>query len=136
MLVTDLELPELDYLDPELRGPRYHEVVHELRERSWLARSPLAYVVLDREASSYFLRSRSAAFPGKQIGELFGITDGPLYEEIQRNILHLDGADHSRLRHLVNPAFTPKAAERWRPAMRRFIAELHDAIGADGRTEF
>jgi cytochrome P450 len=135
VLVTELDLPQLDYLDTSLSGPRFHDVVRELRERTWVARSPLAYVVLDREASSFFLRSRSAAFPGKQIGELFGITEGPLYEEIQRNILHLDGADHARLRHLVNPAFTPKAVERWRPAMRRFLAELYEAVPGDGRCE-
>jgi cytochrome P450 len=135
VLVSELELPELDYLDPDLRGPRYHETVHALRERSWLARTPLAYVVLDREAASFFLRTRSATFPGQQLAELFGITEGALAEEVRRNILHLDGADHRRLRNLVNPAFTPRAADRWRPAMRGFLASLVDALPADGRCD-
>jgi cytochrome P450 len=136
VLVTDLELPELDYFDPELRGDRYHATVHALREQSWLARSPLAFVVLEREAASFFLRTRSATFPGKQLAELFEITEGPLAEEIQRNILHIDGDDHRRLRNLVNPAFTPRAADRWRPAMRGFLEELHAAVPEDGRCEF
>jgi cytochrome P450 len=135
-LVTELELPELDYLDPELRGPRYHEAVAGLRSRGWLARTPLAYVVLEREAASFFLRTRSATFPGRQIAELFGISEGPLHEEIQRNILHLDGADHRRLRNLVNPAFTPRAADRWRPVMRGFLAELWEALPASRECDF
>ena len=131
-----MELPELDYLDPDLRGPRYHEIVADLREQGWLAKSPLAYVVLEREAANFFLRTKSATFPGKQIAELFGIAEGPLHEEIQRNILHIDGADHRRLRNLVNPAFTPRAADRWRPVMRGFVEELYALIPASGETEF
>src|SRR3712207_1513439 len=83
------------------------------------------YTTLFRsEAASFFLRTKQAAFPGKQIAELFQIGDGPLKEQIDRNILHLGGDDHRRLRNLVNPAFTPRAADRWRPVMRGFVEEL------------
>ncbi|HEX8205706.1 MAG TPA: cytochrome P450 [Solirubrobacteraceae bacterium] len=135
-VVTDLELPELDYLDPDLRGPRYHEAVERLRERGWLARSPLAFVVLEREAASFFLRTKSATFPGRQIAEMFNIEPGPLRDEIDRNILHIDGADHRRLRNLVNPAFTPRAADKWRPVMRGFVEELWAAWPESGEGDF
>jgi len=114
-----MDLPELPYYDPELRGPRFHEVMRDLASEHWLARFPLGYVVLDREAGEFFLRSRSTTFPGKKVAEVFGVTDGPLREEIDRNILHIDGPQHARLRGLVNHAFTPKAADRWRPVMRK-----------------
>ncbi len=126
-LVTDLDLPAFDYTDAELHGPRFHATMRELRARGWLASTPLGYVVLEREAAAFFLRSRAAEFPGMKIAEIFGIEDGPLYEEMRRNILHINGADHARLRGLVNPSFTPRAAERWRPAMRAFMGELLDA---------
>ena len=135
-MITELELPELDYLDPDLSGPRYHEVVSDLRSRGWLARSPLAYVVLEREAASFFLRTKSATFPGKQIAEMFGIEPGPLREEIDRNILHIDGADHRRLRNLVNPAFTPRSADKWRPVMRGFLDELWATVPVGGECDF
>ena len=134
--VTELELPELEYFDPELRGPRFHAEMEELRERTWLARSPLGVFVLDREAAGFFLRTRSATFPGMKIAELFEIEEGPLLEEMRRNILNLNGADHRRLRNLVNPAFTPRAADRWRPVMREFLGELWDAVRDDGRCDF
>src|SRR5829696_10404544 len=98
-----------------------------MREQSWIASMPLGFATLEREAGEFFLRSRSFTFPGMKIAEIFGIHDGPLYEEIRRNILHINGADHARLRGLVNPSFTPRAAERWRPAMREFMGQLLDA---------
>src|SRR5256714_2938997 len=135
-LVTEMELPVLDVMDPSLRGPRFHEVMLELRDRTWLAAAPFGFVVLDREASTFFLRTRSATFPGMKIAEIFGVESGPLREEMERNILHLDGPVHARLRHLVNPAFTPRAADRWREAMRGFLAELFETVRDAGRCEF
>jgi cytochrome P450 len=134
--VTDLELPELDYFAEELRGERFHEVLGELRARSWLATSDLGYFVLDREAAAFFLRTRSATFPGMRIAEMFGVEEGPLLEEMRRNILHINGDGHRRLRNLVNPAFTPRAADRWRPAMREFLARLWAPLAGERSCEF
>src|SRR5215210_7156693 len=133
--VGELELPAFDYTDPALRGPRFHAEMRALRERGWLASMLLGYVALEREAGEFFLRSRSFTFPGMKIAELFGIDDGPLWEEIRRNILHVNGADHRRLRGLVNPAFTPRAAERWRGAMRATLEELFGEFAAERRCE-
>jgi cytochrome P450 len=134
-LVTDLEVPQFDYLDPELRGPRFHERMRELHGESWIAQSPLGYFVMDREAVEFFLRSRKLTFPGMKVAEVFGVTDGPLYEEISRNILNINGADHSRLRRLVNPALTGRAADVYRPAMRGFLEELTARFAGSGRCE-
>src|SRR4051812_5854334 len=134
-LITDLELPALDVMDAALRGPRFHETMLELRDRTWLASAPFGYVVLDRESAAFFLRTRSATFPGMKIAELFGVDSGPLREEMERNILHIDGAAPSRLRTLVTPAFTPRAADRWRPAMRGFLEQLFAPVAEAGRCE-
>ena len=123
-------LPELPYFDEDLRGPRFREVMRELSAESWLATSPLALFVLEREAGEFFLRSRSTAFPGERVAEIYGIEDGALREQIDTNILHLHGEAHSRLRGTVNHAFTPKAAGAWRPVMRDFINGILD--GHDG----
>jgi cytochrome P450 len=135
-LVTNLELPKLDYFAEDLRGERFHEVMGELRARSWLASSDLGYFVLDREAAAFFLRTRSATFPGMRIAEMFGVEEGPLLEEMRRNILHINGDGHRRLRNLVNPAFTPRAADRWRPAMREFLERLWAPLAGERSCEF
>ena len=127
-----LPLPELDINDPALHGPAFHALLDRTAHESWLARLPLGYLVLDREAGEHFLRSRTAIFPGQLIAELYGIESGPLRDEIDRNILHIDGPDHARLRRLVNPFFTPRAADRWRPAMQGFLEKLWSQL--DGST--
>jgi cytochrome P450 len=134
--VADLHLPAFDYTDPALRGDAFHARLAQLRAQGWLARSPLATFVLEREAIDFFLRDRRLTFPGMRLAELFGVTDGPLYDEIARNILTLNGDDHRRLRHLVNPALTPRAVQRHRPAMRTFLEQLHARVAAAGRCEF
>ena len=120
-LVTELELPAFDYTEATLRGERFHEAMAELRAQGWLAQGPFGYIVLDRESAEFFLRTRSAIFPGMKIAEIFGVTEGPLYEQMRRNILHVNGPDHTRLRSLVNPALSPRAVERYRPPMRGFL---------------
>ena len=123
-LVTELELPKFDHTDPSLRGERFHQEMAKLRSQGWLAEGPFGYVVLDRESAEFFLRTRAAIFPGMKIAEIFGVSEGPLYEQMKRNILDVNGPDHTRLRSLVNPALSPRAVERYRPAMRGFLERL------------
>jgi cytochrome P450 len=136
-VATELELANFDHTDPTLRGERYREAMAGIRGHDgWLAACPFGFMVLDRESGEFFLRTKDAVFPGLTIADLFGIADGPLHEEIVKNIINLNGDDHRRLRNLVNPALAPRAVARYRPAMRAFLAELLDAVPADGRCEF
>jgi len=134
-LVSELELPAFDYTDPSLRGERFHAAMREVRSHGWLAEGPFGYMTLDRESAEFFLRTRSAIFPGMKIAEIFGVTEGPLHEQMKRNILQVNGPDHSRLRSLVNPALSPRAVERYRPAMRDFLQELFAQATAGGGEE-
>jgi len=135
--LAELEVPTLDYRDPGLTGPAFRETLRDLRERSWIARAdPLGWFVLDHEATAFFLRTRSATFPGRLVLEMQGVTSGPLYERLKGNLLDLDGEAHRRLRKLVQPAFTPKAADGFRPAMREQLEGLFGAVAADGRCDF
>jgi cytochrome P450 len=134
--VSELDLPEIDYNSPDFGPATYHELLAAAREQGWLAHSPLAYIVLDAESGDFFLRARQTAFPGRQIAEIFGITQGPLYEHIDENILNLTGDKHRRLRSLVGHAFTPRAADRWRPAMRGFLRRIWDELDGATKTEF
>jgi cytochrome P450 len=132
-LVSELELQTFDHTDAEMRGERFHEAMAEARSHGWLANAPFGYMTLDREAGEFFLRTRSAIFPGMKIAEIFGVTEGPLYEQMRRNILHVNGADHTRLRSLVNPALSPRAVERYRPVMREFLEQLLERAVAVSR---
>ena len=135
-LVSELDLPVFDYSAADFSADRYHQQLAETRQRGWLAKSPLAYIVLHRDAGEFFLRSRKTAFPGRQLAEFFGVTSGPLAEHIDANILNLGGQQHRRLRALVGPALTPRAADRWRPVMRGFLEQLWAQPAADGGCDF
>lgn len=131
-LVEELQgLASFDYTDPEIRGPAFHAALADLRSEGWLAKGPYGYLVLDREAGEHFLRSRDATFPGAAIAELFQVQEGPLLEEMRRNILHLNGSDHSRLRSLLNPSLSPRAVQQHRPAMRRLLQESFVAMAGN-----
>src|SRR6266567_6541887 len=135
-LVSELDLPEFDYSAADFSADRYHQQLAETRQRGWLAKSPLAYIVLDHDAGEFFLRSRKTAFPGRQLAEFFGVTSGPLAEHIDANILNLGGEQHRRLRALVGPALTPRAADRWRPVMRGFLEQLWAQVAGYGGCDF
>jgi cytochrome P450 len=135
-LVSELDLPTFDYSAPDFSADSYHRQLAETRQHGWLARSPLAYIVLDHDAGEFFLRSRKTAFPGRQIAGFFGVTGGPLAEHIDANILNLGGDQHRRLRALVGPALTPRAADRWRPVMRGFLENLWAGVAAHRGCDF
>jgi cytochrome P450 len=136
-VATELDLPIFDHTDPQLRGERYRTAMAELHGLDgWLAAGPFGFIVLDRPSGEFFLRTKDVVFPGLMIGELFGIADGPLHEEIVKNIININGKDHRRLRSLVNPALAPRTVDRYRPAMRGFLEQLLADIPDDGRCEF
>ena len=135
-LVSDLDLPAFDYAAPDFSADRFHAQLAGIRQHGWLATSSLAYIVLDHDAGEFFLRSRKTAFPGRQIAGFFGVTSGPLAEHIDANILNLSGEHHRRLRALVGPALTPRAADRWRPVMRTCLEQLWERVAARRRCDF
>jgi cytochrome P450 len=133
--LDELDLPAFDHTDPKLGGDSWHIRITELARSGWLARTPMATVVLDRGASEEILRSKSAIFPGREVADLFEIDSGPLREEIDRNIININGKDHQRLRSLVAPYFTPKAAESHRPWVSDLFSGLLLAAMDSGEFE-
>jgi cytochrome P450 len=133
---TALDLPVLDYVDPTLVGPRFHEVLRDARARSWLARTDIGYLVLDRDAAIQVLRDRRLAFPAMQMLLLQGISDGPIYESNETGLMAKRGEPHKRLRRLVAPGMSPASVDRLRGTLHRFIDERWRSLAAAGRCEF
>ena len=135
--VTELDVPKWDYADPTITGPRFHEVLRELQEKSWIARAdPVGWIVLDHEAVAFFMRTAQANFPGVLMLELQGITEGPMWDRMKGNLLDLRGEDHRRQRKLVQPAFSPKEADKLRPLMRRELEKMWETVKDDGACDF
>lgn len=135
-VVAELDLPELDPAQPDLRGARFHQVLGELARQSWLARTPLGVIVFDREVSLEMLRDRRMSFPAVELILLQGISEGPVYDRVANGLLAQTGDSHTRLRRLLTPAFSPAAVERLRPGIRAHVEELWSAVADEGRCDF
>jgi pimeloyl-[acyl-carrier protein] synthase len=64
-----------------------------------------------------------------------GSATSPMAEMYKRWMLQVDPPDHTRLRGLVNKAFTPRVVEKMRPAIQRSVDELIDRVIASGRMD-
>ena len=132
--IFDVELPYIEYLDsphPDVA----HRIIAPARDRAPVAMGPYGPEVLRYDQVRSLLRdSRFAVPPG--LGLIVqGITCGPVWDKVTRLLISIDGDQHRRLRRLVAPAFTPRAAERLRAACVEVISELVDRHAGAGRCD-
>jgi pimeloyl-[acyl-carrier protein] synthase len=59
----------------------------------------------------------------------------PLSQALSRMMLFVDPPDHTRLRGLVNKAFTPRVVERLRPYIQHVVGDLLGRVEAAGRMD-
>jgi len=57
------------------------------------------------------------------------------FKPLERNMLDLDEPDHTRLRGLVQKAFTPRLVEQMRERVQRLADELLDRVQERGRMD-
>jgi len=132
--VHELDLPLLDTMGME-RSEALAATV-EARRKHWLARSPLGFSVTGYEDAVAILRDRRFHSALALVPEMAGVQpEEGLENRRRRSILTMEGEEHSRLRRLVAPAFTPASADRLRPFMRQVIGELVDGVCEAGRCE-
>jgi hypothetical protein len=110
--------------------------VDAVRSQSWIARTPIGALVIGRSQVQSLLADRRLRSSIMDLMAIQGVTDGPLHDEMGTSILALEGADHLRIRKLVNRAFTPRAVDVHRPHMRDTLRRLLDPVLADGRFDF
>jgi cytochrome P450 len=132
-MVHNLDLHEIDVLS--LERQELFDAVDAARSQHWLARTALGYLLLDYSDVAAILADRRFH---SALSLLPGIADADssFRERRQRSILATEGDEHSRLRRLASPAFTPRATERLRPFMRQVMEGLVDSIAERGGCEF
>jgi len=133
-VITELELPTLPPMAPndDFRLER----LAEARARSWIARTPDgAYSVLRYEDVAAIHRDRRFVNGGNVALRRSGVTDEGFLARRPNPFLRSEGADHVRLRRLVNPAFSAAGAERLRPFMRQELGKIVDAMVREGRAD-
>jgi len=136
VLLSELDLPSYEHIDASVTGARFHEALGELAAQSWIARGAMGYAVLDHETGNAVLRDRRMAFPAIELLVLQGVTSGPIWERNQDGLMGRSGEPHTRLRRMLAPAFTPRAAERLRPRLAAMVEQLWAPVAEQGRCEF
>jgi pimeloyl-[acyl-carrier protein] synthase len=123
--------------------PEVHEdpypLYHRLRAEDPVHRSPLGFWVLTRHADvlAVLRDPRMSRDPRhservellRSSAELDQLLAS---EEAAPSMLFVDPPDHTRLRTLVNKAFTPAAVERLRPRVEAIVAGLLDRVAGAG----
>ena len=132
--VNELDLPFVDILSEGDRDSTL-QLVREAGEHSWLVRTPFGYLLPRYEDVVAILRDRRFHNAASLIIEMSGMSNPDLLRSDRPSILSAEGEVHSRLRRIVAPAFTPRAADRFRPAMREVISRLFAPFAMKGRIE-
>lgn len=136
-LASDVDMPDLSSLD------RLTMSVDEQRtqsaaaaEQSWIARNMFGYSILHYDDVVAMLRDKRWHSASGKILEMSGI-DNPEWLERRRrpSILAAEGDEHTRLRRLVGPAFSPRHADSLRPYMRSVVNDLLDEFTAKGEAD-
>jgi cytochrome P450 len=125
-MATEVFAPEMDlpYLNTEgMDRQSAVRAASEMAQDHWLARTDMGYAVLHYRDAEAVLRERRFFSALSQIPRLNGL-EGEYFSRRRSSILTTEGDEHTRLRRLVSPAFTPSAADRHRPAMRRVFSSL------------
>src|SRR5262245_22175430 len=129
------DAPYLDFFTPEFEADPA-AAISALRQRSWLARTPIGVLVIARDKVEALLADSRLRSSLLDFVRLQGLHDGPIYDSLARTLLAVDGPDHTRLRKLVSRAFTPRSVEQLRPGMRKLVEELVGRFAPRGHCEF
>ncbi len=123
----------------ELADPGFSvtsDEVHRARESCWYAHTSYGLAVLRHDQASRLirhpsLRQGSPAWPAHH-----GIISGLFADWWAGWVLNKEGADHQRLRRLLNPAFSRRPVAALEPRFRALAGELVDSFAEPGRCEF
>ncbi len=127
-------MEHFDLADPsfDVTSPR----VHRARDDDWFVETNWGWAVLRYAEVSALLKDRrfrqgNARWPAQN-----GIHSGMFSDWWRETLLSLEGADHTRIRRLLMPAFRNKVVAAMRPRFQALADELVDGFAAEGRVEF
>ena len=131
--LTELDLPTVQFDFAEAEDQR--NALLALSKESWIAKGVFAYPIFRYEDCVAILRDKRWHSAAALAAEAFGVNDPRLKERRRESILSAEGDVHTRLRRLVAPSFSPRAADRLRPFMREVMNSLIDPVAKNGKCD-
>jgi cytochrome P450 len=136
VLAADLGIPDLTAAEGlGATHEQQRRARNEIADRSWIARNLFGYSILHYDDVVAMLRDKRWHSASGQLMELAGIDNPAWLARRRTSILSAEGDEHTRLRRLVGPAFSPRHADALRPYMREVVNSLLDPITALGRAD-
>jgi cytochrome P450 len=135
--VAELTLPDLPINEPGFEVDPQPRFAAARAVHPWLARSPVGYVVTDYFAARDMLgMDAELRTAGEGVVALMKAEGSRWGRWEQEFIMAQNGAAHARLRAVLAPMFTPRAANRHRALMRQVVGDLLDDWAPRGRIDF
>ena len=124
----DLDCPFLDWTFADSVERR--KQLESLDSSVWMSRGIYGYVLHRYEDCSAILRDERWHNASTLATEMTGGTTGR-----PSSLTSAEGQTHARLKRLVTPAFSPRAADKIRPFMREILEEQISQIASKGQAE-
>lgn len=131
--IKDLDIPQVDFDFVGSQAER--DQLASIAQDSWIAKGLFAYPIFNYDDCLAILRDRRWHSAAALAAIAFGVDDPRISENRQPSILSSEGEVHTRLRRLVAPSFSPRAADHLRPFMREVMNSLIDPIVAQGHCD-
>ncbi len=131
--ISELDIPRVtfDFADND----ESRTELTRLAASTWIARGAMTYPVFTYEDCQAILRDKRWHSAAALAAEITGVQDSRINERRRESILSAEGDVHTRLRRLVAPAFSPRAADRLRPFMREVMNSLVGPVAPQGRCD-
>ncbi len=136
-MTRDAPRPEVDFLDPKLwlePGRYTQRLLDEGHRAAHIPATGSEMFFRHRDVAAALTDPRMGAM-GTRAFESAGWERGAFVDWMRRNIVAVDPPAHTRLRSLVNRAFTPRRVEALAPVVRRVAHDLADAMAERGRVD-
>ena len=135
--ITELTLPHLPIGSAEFAKDPISQFNIARATHPWLAKTDYGYVITEYAAIKDLLGMDAQMRPPHEtiIGAMNA--KGSRWERFQlESVLAIHNADHKRIRDVVAPMFTPRAANLHRALMRQVISRVLDEWTPKGRFDF
>ncbi len=135
--VSDLSLPYLPLGSPEFAEDPISRFNEARALHPWLAKTDYGYVITEYAAIKELLGMDAKMRPPHEL--IIGAMNakGSRWERFQmESLLAIHNEDHKRIRDVVAPMFTPRAANQHRALMRQVITRVLDEWTPKGRFDF
>ena len=127
-------------LDWRRRGTDLVRLYHQLRAVAPVWQAPVERLgnpwVITRHADARALVRNSALVKDERVLGLSGLGEGGAFIEVLRRMFAFQPPPtHTRMRGLVNRAFTPRSIEKLRPGVQALVDSLIDSLEDRGRMD-